>query len=168
MRHGADLGLSESVRGAEGPLGAETTLFGKRVANRFATLPMEGWDADLNGCPTDLTLRRWRRFGQSGAGLVWGGEAFAVEEEGRANPNQLCLGPESARTLESLRTALLDGAAETSGNTSEAALDGRVLGLQLTHSGRWARPNGLVGPLVPAPSFLDDRFADGVRGAHRR
>ena len=41
--------------------------------------------------PSDKTLRRWHRFGRSGAKLIWGGEAFAVRADGRANPNQLFL-----------------------------------------------------------------------------
>ena len=75
--------------------------------NRFCILPMEGWDGTDDGRPTDLVRRRWSRFGTSGAGLVWGGEAFAVRPDGRANPHQLCLGPTSADDLAELR-ALLD------------------------------------------------------------
>ena len=56
------------------------------VGNRFAVLPMEGWDAEPDGHPSDLVRRRWRRFGESGAKLVWGGEAVAVRPDGRANP----------------------------------------------------------------------------------
>jgi 2,4-dienoyl-CoA reductase-like NADH-dependent reductase (Old Yellow Enzyme family) len=104
-------------------LRAPVEVAGRTCANRFAILPMEGWDGTDDGRPTDLVRRRWRRFGQSGAGLVWGGEAFAVRPEGRANPHQLCLGPTSADDLAELH-ALLDPTQVTS--------------LQLTHSGRWA------------------------------
>ena len=52
---------------------------------------MEGWDGDADGSPTDLVRRRWRRFGESGAKLVWGGEAVAVTHDGRANPRQLVI-----------------------------------------------------------------------------
>ena len=64
----------------DGSTGAHT------VGNRFAVLPMEGWDAEPDGHPSDLVRRRWRRFGESGAKLVWGGEAVAVRRDGRANP----------------------------------------------------------------------------------
>jgi NADPH2 dehydrogenase len=110
---------------------------GRPCANRFAILPMEGWDGTDDGRPTDLVRRRWQRFGRSGAGLVWGGEAFAVRPEGRANPHQLCLGPTSADDLAELHD-LLDPAQVTS--------------LQLTHSGRWSvepRP-GRTDPLLDA------------------
>jgi 2,4-dienoyl-CoA reductase-like NADH-dependent reductase (Old Yellow Enzyme family) len=124
-------------------LAAPIEVAGRVSSNRFAILPMEGWDGTDDGRPTDLVRRRWERFGRSGAGLVWGGEAFAVRPEGRANPHQLCLGPSSAGDLEELR-ALLD--------------EDQVSGLQLTHSGRWsvtARP-GRVDPLL-------DARRDGVR-----
>ena len=34
------------------------------------------------GRPSELTFRRWRRFGESGAKLIWGGEAAAVQPDG--------------------------------------------------------------------------------------
>ncbi|MGA2837311.1 MAG: NADH:flavin oxidoreductase [Acidimicrobiales bacterium] len=113
------------------------------LSNRWAILPMEGWDGTSDGRPTDLVLRRWRRFGGSGASLVWGGEAFAVVPEGRANPRQLCMGPSSVADLEVLRTAVEEGRRASTGSA-----DGLVLGLQLTHSGRWSRPNGSPEPLI--------------------
>ncbi len=113
------------------------------LTNRWAILPMEGWDGTADGRPTDLVLRRWRRFGASGASLVWGGEAFAVVPEGRANPRQLCLGPDSVADLVALRTAV-----EAGRRASTGSADGLVLGLQLTHSGRWSRPDGPPEPLI--------------------
>jgi 2,4-dienoyl-CoA reductase-like NADH-dependent reductase (Old Yellow Enzyme family) len=104
-------------------LAAPLTIAGRTAPNRLAILPMEGWDGSDDGRPTDLVRRRWSRFGSSGAGLVWGGEAFAVNPAGRANPHQLCLGPSSGDDLAELRGLL--------------ATD-QVAGLQLTHSGRWA------------------------------
>jgi len=113
-------------------LRAPVEVAGRTCANRFAILPMEGWDGTDEGRPTDLVRRRWTRFGQSGAGLVWGGEAFAVRPEGRANPHQLCLGSSSADDLAELHS-LLDPRQVTS--------------LQLTHSGRWA--------VEPRPAHAD-------------
>lgn len=113
----------------------------QRVGNRFSVLPMEGWDATVDGRPTDLVHRRWQRFGASGAKLVWGGEAVAVRPDGRANPNQLCMGSTSVDDLSALRATLVDAHRAATGTT-----DDLVVGLQLTHSGRWSRPDG-----VPAP-----------------
>jgi NADPH2 dehydrogenase len=104
-------------------LRAPIEVAGQSCGNRFAVLPMEGWDGTDDGRPTDLVRRRWQRFGHSGAALVWGGEAFAVRPEGRANPHQLCMGPSSATDLAELHALLAPE---------------QVTSLQLTHSGRWA------------------------------
>ena len=104
------------------------TLFS--VANRFVIQPMEGWDAAVDGRPTDLTLRRWRNFGRSGAGWIWGGEAVAVCPAGRGNPHQLLLTDDTAADIGGLRRALL----------GVATAPKPVTGLQLTHSGRWSQP----------------------------
>jgi 2,4-dienoyl-CoA reductase-like NADH-dependent reductase (Old Yellow Enzyme family) len=136
---------------------------GRRLANRFAILPMEGWDGTDAGEPSDLTRRRWRRFGQSGAALVWGGEAVAVRADGRANPQQLVLTPATASAIAGLLSALRDEHAERFGRPSADAL---YVGLQLTHSGRFSRPwrDHRPEPLVAyAHPLLDGRFADGVR-----
>jgi 2,4-dienoyl-CoA reductase-like NADH-dependent reductase (Old Yellow Enzyme family) len=118
----------------------------RAVANRFAILPMEGWDGTTDGRPTDLVRRRWGRFGASGAGLVWG-EATAVRPDGRANPNQLVLGEDTVDDLAGLRS-LLDPA--------------QVVGLQLTHSGRYARPAAAPAPRTAyAHPELDPRSGTG-------
>ncbi len=129
---------------------------GSTLANRWAVLPMEGWDGTTDGRPTELVRRRWRRFGESGAALVWGGEAVAVRAEGRANPHQLAIGPDSARDLAALRAELLVGHAEATDRGPAP-----VVGLQLTHSGRWSRPEG-----VPAPRIaFRHPLLDGKVGA---
>ncbi len=121
---GIELPFDADVR-ADGPLAAPLDVFGRTAANRFAILPMEGWDGAEDGSPTDLVRRRWRRFGESGAGLIWGGEAVAVRADGRANPRQLVISPAVA----ALRAELLG---------SHPDPRQCVVGLQLTHSGRFA------------------------------
>jgi 2,4-dienoyl-CoA reductase-like NADH-dependent reductase (Old Yellow Enzyme family) len=116
---------------------------GRVIGNRFAVHPMEGWDGTPDGNPTDLTLRRWRHFGLSGAKLIWGGEAVAVRHDGRANPNQLMIAPHTLDGLAELRRTLLDAHVEAGGST-----DDLLIGLQLTHSGRFSRPD--PGPGKPA------------------
>src|SRR5712671_4023869 len=79
----------EIVSGSESPL-REPLVHGEiKIGNRIAVQPMEGWDGTADGNPSEHTIRRWRRFGQSGGKLIWGGEAVAVSHEGRGNPNQL-------------------------------------------------------------------------------
>jgi 2,4-dienoyl-CoA reductase-like NADH-dependent reductase (Old Yellow Enzyme family) len=81
-------------------------------------------------------MRRWRRFGTSGAKLIWGGEAVAVCHEGRANPHQLVIGPYAVADLARLREALINEHQRSTGS-----IEGLLIGLQLTHSGRYSRPN---------------------------
>ena len=133
----AMMDLNPANLGPAGPMAQPIAVHGRTLANRFCIHPMEGWDATSDGGPTEPTLRRWRRFGQSGAKLIWGGEAFAVEERGRANPNQLYLdaADKSVGHLESLRSSLREGHAELGEDP-----DSMYVGLQLTHSGRFARP----------------------------
>jgi NADPH2 dehydrogenase len=134
----------DEILGAErSPLAAPLRLPGLEIGNRWAIQPMEGWDGTSDGNPSELTLRRWRNFGSSGAKLIWGGEAVAVAPEGRANPNQLLLADHTLAGLERLRRALVLAHEERFGSSA-----GLVVGLQLTHSGRFSRP---LGKDLPAP-----------------
>ena len=117
------------------------------IGNRFCILPMEGWDGTSDGRPTELTRRRWKRFGSSGAKLIWGGEAVAVRHDGRANPRQLVINEQNATDLADLRQALVDQHAE-----QFDSIDDLCVGLQLTHSGRYAVPTRELGP-QPRPAY---------------
>jgi NADPH2 dehydrogenase len=137
-----------------------------RATNRFVIQPMEGWDGTADGGPSDLTFRRWRNFGRSGAGWIWGGEAVAVRADGRANPRQLVSSDATAAAIGRLRAALVDAADGTA----------PVVGLQLTHSGRWSCPTAagrapriaFRHPLLDRRAAVDDDAAvltdEEVRG----
>ncbi len=167
-RHLSSLGLSlrfdEDVLPAPGsPLAQPLEAGGLRAGNRFCILPMEGWDGTPAGLPSELTERRWRRFGASGAKLVWGGEAAAVRHDGRANPHQLLMDASTWEAVARLREALVASHVERHGRD---AADDLVVGLQLTHSGRYARPNtwDRAEPLCAFHHpLLDRRFPGGVR-----
>lgn len=122
--------------GPESPLRQPLERAGIKIGNRLAVQPMEGWDGTVDGNPTESTLRRWRRFGQSGAKLIWGGEAVAVTHSGRANPHQLVIAAHTRDGLAQLRSALVEEHRRVTGSA-----DGLLVGLQLTHSGRYSRPN---------------------------
>ena len=142
--HVASLGIElpcddQILRAPESPLShaIETvTVNGKRIGNRIAIQPMEGWDGTVTGGVTEEMIRRWQRFGESGAKLIFGGEAMAVRPDGRANPNQLILNEENKAGIAKLRETLLHAHRERYGATEDI-----VIGFQLTHSGRFCRPN---------------------------
>ena len=127
---------SEIVRGAESPL-RKPLIHGEiKIGNRIAVQPMEGWDGTADGNPSEHTLRRWKRFGQSGGKLIWGGEAVAVSHGGRANPNQLVAAEHTRKGIAKLREVLIEEHRSATGSD-----EGLLIGLQLTHSGRFCRPN---------------------------
>ena len=139
---GLDLAVDDHVD-PQGPLAQPLDVAGHLVGNRFAILPMEGWDGTSDGRPTELVERRWRRFGSSGAKLVWGGEAAAVRADGRANPRQLVVDSSTVDELAALRAGLVAEHVRTFGTA-----DDLLVGLQLTHSGRFARPSGAPNPVI--------------------
>jgi 2,4-dienoyl-CoA reductase-like NADH-dependent reductase (Old Yellow Enzyme family) len=128
---------------------------GKKIGNRFAVQPMEGWDGTRTGGLTDEVLRRWTRFGQSGAKLICGGEAMAVRPDGRANPNQLIIREENKADLARLRETLLEAH-----RTRYGMVDDPIIGFQLTHSGRFCRPNDkrLESRVAYRHPILDNKF----------
>jgi NADPH2 dehydrogenase len=131
-----NLPFDETVQhGNDSPLAQPLHVGDVTIGNRFTILPMEGWDASPDGRPTDLVKRRWQRFGRSGAKLIWGGEAVAVQHDGRANPHQLLLTEDTVDDIASLHMDLVNAHAERFGS------DDLLVGLQLTHSGRFSRPN---------------------------
>jgi 2,4-dienoyl-CoA reductase-like NADH-dependent reductase (Old Yellow Enzyme family) len=135
---GIDLPIDDTmIVGNHAPLAQPYRLpNGFVVGNRFCVLPMEGWDGERDGRPSELTARRWQHFGQSGAKLIWGGEAVAVRHDGRANPLQLTAKPEHLGAFIKLREGLVAAHKQNFGKT-----DDLFIGLQLTHSGRFCRPN---------------------------
>jgi NADPH2 dehydrogenase len=146
----------EIVTGAQSPLRQPLHRGPFKIGNRIAVQPMEGWDGTPDGAPSENTVRRWQRFGRSGGKLIWGGEAVAVSHQGRANPNQLLAAPQMQESLAHLRTVLRREHILATGTD-----DGLVMGLQLTHSGRYCRPNEHNRPeprILYHHPFLDRRL----------
>jgi 2,4-dienoyl-CoA reductase-like NADH-dependent reductase (Old Yellow Enzyme family) len=149
------------------------------AGNRLAVHPMEGCDATADGHPGELTFRRWERFGAGGAKLLWG-EATAVVPEGRANPRQLVISRETAPDLERLLATTRRAHRQRFGTDGDL-----IVGLQLTHSGRWSHPQPLLAQHIPpvdamkriSPDYpllddayleqLEDRFAEAAALAWR-
>jgi 2,4-dienoyl-CoA reductase-like NADH-dependent reductase (Old Yellow Enzyme family) len=130
----------EILTAAQGsPLAQPIDVGGFIVGNRWCIHPMEGWDGTTSGEPSEHTRRRWKHFGESGAKLIWGGEAFAVQGDGRANPNQIGVVDNdygrAERGLRDLLDTLVDAHRANFKKT-----DDLLVGLQLTHSGRFCKP----------------------------
>lgn len=122
--------------------------------NSIAILPMEGCDSERDGSPSELVKRRYQRFTSGGAGLIWY-EACAVVHEGRANPLQMCLTKDNVSSFAKMLKETSQAAAVSCGSDHRPV---RIL--QLTHSGRYSRPDDKPAPLVPQHDpLLDPRVS---------
>jgi NADPH2 dehydrogenase len=139
---GLDLPCDDRVMSSTdgSPLAQPLDVGGFTIGNRWCIHPMEGWDGTPDGEPSEHTLRRWEHFGQSGAKLIWGGEAFAVQEDGRANPLQIGVVEDDVARAERGLDALLTRLTEAHRGRFGRA-DDLLVGLQLTHSGRFCKPH---------------------------
>jgi len=153
-RDAEDLNLALPWDDDPGPLLAPIMVGARSLPNRLAVHPMEGFDAELDGAPSELAFRRYRRFAGGGSGLVWF-EATAVVEESRSNPHQLFLHEGTVSRFEELVAATRAAAAGTMGRGHHP-----LLILQLTHSGRWSRPDRIRKPLIAHHFDTLDRMVE--------
>jgi NADPH-dependent glutamate synthase beta subunit-like oxidoreductase/2,4-dienoyl-CoA reductase-like NADH-dependent reductase (Old Yellow Enzyme family) len=144
---GLDLPLTDKVD----VLGTPVRFGALTLPNRMAVQPMEGCDCDLQGRPGELTYRKYERFAAGGAGMLWL-EACAVIPEGRANPRQLSIHRDSLDGHKMLVERIHAAAHGTMGDNHRP-----VLVLQLTHSGRYSKPEGVPAPLIAHHSIIDPR-----------
>ncbi|MBQ9086695.1 MAG: flavin oxidoreductase/NADH oxidase [Clostridia bacterium] len=139
----------------------------KTIPNRICYQPMEGCDGTATGAPDELTHRRYLRFAKGGAGLIWF-EATAIVPEGRANPRQMYLSEETADVFAALVRDIKSVCLAENGYEP-------VVICQLTHSGRWSKPQGTPAPLIaynkpifegddplPASCIVSDDYLDGL------
>ncbi|HSV26547.1 MAG TPA: hypothetical protein VLH60_01530, partial [Sedimentisphaerales bacterium] len=136
---GVGLGMAEDLA----PLRQPVKVGNLTAPNAMAIHPMEGCDGDSLGRPGPLTVRRYTRFASGGAGLIWA-EAIAVVPEGRANPRQLWLHEESKDAFVEMVKVMRQAAAARFGNGHKP-----IIVAQLTHSGRYSKPEGKPQPLIP-------------------
>lgn len=166
-------GVSIAIADDAGALATPVRIGPFVASNRMAVHPMEGCDGNLDGTPGELTFRRWRRFAAGGVAVLWG-EATAIVPEGRANPRQLLLTRETAPAIRKLLDEARTARRERFGST-----DGFIVGVQLTHSGRWSHPAPIIAqhgraidalkhcesqPLIADEDLerLEDAFVDAV------
>lgn len=134
----------KNVEGFQFPYTLDTSVLNRQVRigdtgitlkNSIAVHPMEASDADETGAPTGYTVRRYRRFAESGASLVWL-EALAVQEDGRSGKRALWITEEN---LDAFKRLVEEIKAVSSDVTVVA---------QLTHSGRFSKPDGCQRPVI--------------------
>jgi 2,4-dienoyl-CoA reductase-like NADH-dependent reductase (Old Yellow Enzyme family) len=144
---GLDLEFDEDLS----PLGRRVPIGPYTTPNALIIHPMEGCDGERDGRPGELTLRRYERFAQGGAGLLWF-EATAIEHAGRANARQLTLTPETLPAIRAMLEHTLDLARQANGAGFRP-----VTVLQLTFSGRYSKPDGVPAPVIAHHDGVLDR-----------
>jgi 2,4-dienoyl-CoA reductase-like NADH-dependent reductase (Old Yellow Enzyme family) len=96
---------------------------GKKAPNRIVFQPMECNDADPTGDPSDLSLKRYLRFSEGGAGIIFV-ESLTITTESHARKRQMSITERNAKGLERLVKKM-----------REINRDSLIL-FQLTQSGR--------------------------------
>ena len=148
---GGEIALSDDFRVLFEPVNIGPLTAG----NRLAVQPMEGCDGTRDGHPDELTYRRYRRFGAGGAKIIWA-EATAVAEQARMNPRQLWINDQTASSLLTMLNECRAAHRESLGSD-----DDLVIGLQLTHSGRFSYRKPLIATHDP---LLDPLTIDKSSG----
>ena len=132
-------------------------IAGKKINNRIVYQAMEGCDGTYDGAPDELTYRRYLRFARGGAGIIWF-EATAVLNEGRANPRQIFLSEKTEDELKKIVNDIKEAGIKENGFEP-------IVIVQLTHSGRYSKPEGTPAPLIAYnnPIFEKDNPIDKSR-----
>lgn len=123
----------------------------EKIVNRLVIQPMEGYDSTVDGKPGKLTIRRYRRFAESGVGVLWF-EGTAATQMGRSNPRQLLICKENAEAFKKLVKEIKDIYKSSFG-------DEPYLVLQLMHAGRYSNPtNNNKSIFVHENPYLNDKL----------
>ncbi|MBM3755597.1 MAG: NADH:flavin oxidoreductase [Acidobacteria bacterium] len=170
VRFESDTEKIKQLLGRKVPIGNFVTL-----GNSMAVHPMEGCDADLDGNPDELTIRRYHRFAAGGSKLIWF-EATAVRKDGRANSRQLWIHNGNVAAYDKLREEI-----EQIHRDRFGTIDDLLIPVQLTHSGRYSYPERIIAyhnPLIDAKTAtradqpvigddelerLEDQFVDAAK-----
>jgi len=135
---GIDIPFTEDVS----VLFEKRSVTSRTLPNSFAVHPMEGFDSHTDGSPSDRVFRRYLRYAAGGSGLIWF-EAASVVPEGKSNPHQMMLTERNLERFKQLLKKIKSSAHQTFGLKHDL-----FCVLQLTHSGRFSKPDGTPKPQV--------------------
>ena len=156
-RQCAEAGVSLPVSDDTSVLTTPVKILNKTVNNRLVYQAMEGCDGTRAGVPDELTIRRYMRFAEGGAGIIWF-EATAVMENGRANPRQMYITEANLDAFKKIVADIKERCLKVNGFEP-------IVICQLTHSGRYSKPEGTPAPLIAYnnPIFEKDNPIDKSR-----
>lgn len=147
---GADLPFAADTR-----VLAEPVSFGPvTVPNRLGIAPMEGADSQVDGAPSEYTLRRYVQEAEGGSAVIWF-EAISIVPEGRSGKTQLYLCRENLAAYQAFTAAIKEAGLRANGYAP-------YLVMQANHSGRYSNPDNRPAPLIAYrnPYYEQFRAAD--------
>ncbi len=148
LKKASDLGFELPYIDDISPLFLPLTIGTFTISNRLVVQPMEGYDSEPDGSPSELTERRYLRYAEGGSGIIWS-EAVSVSEGGRSNPRQLWIHSKNADAFSRLVEKTRKASMRHGGPSLQV--------IQLTHSGRYSRPGGVPAPRVAAANPVLDK-----------
>lgn len=140
LRMSAEAGVSLPYTHDVAVLALPLAIGSKVAPNRVTYQAMEGCDSKADGTPDELSMRRYRRFAKGGAGIIWY-EATAVLPEARANPRQSYINKDNADAFKREVAEIKETCFKENGYEP-------IVICQLTHSGRYSKPEGVPAPLI--------------------
>lgn len=139
IRKALELGFGLPFSDDLSPLFRPLMLGEITLSNRFVVQPMEGYDSEREGSPSVLSKRRYLRYASGGGSTIWY-EAVSVNRDGRSNPHQLWIHSKNHDSFSRLNEQIRK-------NAAKIGID-PFLVIQLTHSGRYSKPEGVARPKV--------------------
>ena len=129
------------------PFASDTSILATKLEfdniclnNRLGSAPMEGADSTLDGSPSEMTLRRYKKIAEGGAAIMWF-EAISVANEGRSSKTQLLITKNNVDKYKKLTTEIKEAGLKCNGYEP-------FLVLQANHSGRYSNPDNKPSPLI--------------------
>lgn len=118
----------------------EFVLAGRKLPNRIEYQPMEAQDSFPDGSPSEMTFKRYINLAKGGAAILWF-EAVSICREGRSNPRQLELTDDNVEVFARLVKEMKNACKEECGFEP-------VIIMQMNHSGRYSKPEGVPAPIT--------------------
>lgn len=131
-------------------LSTPLSVNGKTIRNRLLAQPIEGFDSNEDGCPSQRAFERYQSLADGGVGTIWM-ESISVNDEGKSNNRQMRLSEENTEQFAQFVTTIHEH-------------ENPFIVAQLTHSGRYSKSVAcaIENPLIPKENsyIINDEALD--------
>ena len=133
-------------------LSSPAEIDGKIIRNRLLAQPIEGFDSEKDGSPSQRAYQRYQSLADGGVGTIWM-ESISVNAQGKSNDRQMCLSEANVAEFQRFLAEIR--------NHRNPFLVG-----QLTHSGRYSKSVAcaIENPLIPKENsyIISDEELDSL------